>query len=69
MSLAPINLNKRTSINEYNTYLGIPQVQVLNRGDITVLMDSNWSQGLVLLVDARKRNLKESICFKLTIKC
>ena len=27
---------------------------LLNRGDITVLMDSNWSRGLVLLVDDRK---------------
>ena len=26
---------------------------LLNRGDITVLMDSNWSQGLVLLVVTR----------------
>ena len=42
---------------------------LLNRGDITVLMDSNWSRGLVLLVDARKQNLKESICFKLTNEC
>ena len=42
---------------------------LLNRGDITVLMDSNWSRGLVLLVDDRKRSLKESICFKLTNEC
>ena len=42
---------------------------ILNRGDITVLTDSNWSQGLVLCVPARKRNLKESICFKLTNEC
>ncbi len=32
-------------------------------------MDSSWPQGLVLVVDARKQNLKESICFKLTNEC
>ncbi len=42
---------------------------LLNRGDITVLTDSNWSQGLVLLVVTRKQNLKGSICFKLPNEC
>ena len=42
---------------------------LLNRGDITVLTDSNWSRGLVLLVVTRKQNLKGSICFKLTNEC
>ncbi len=42
---------------------------ISNRGDITVLTDSNWSQELILLVVTRKQNLKESICFKLTNEC
>ena len=37
--------------------------EFLNRGDIAVLWDSYWSQGLVLCVLARERNLKGSICF------
>jgi hypothetical protein len=41
----------------------------LNTGDITVLMVSYWSWGLVLLVLTRKQNLKGSICFKLTNEC
>jgi hypothetical protein len=42
---------------------------ILNRGDIAILGDSYWSWGLVLQVLAREKNLKESICFKLTNKC
>jgi hypothetical protein len=42
---------------------------LLIRGDITVLMDSNWSWGLVLHVPAKKRNLKGSICFNITNEC
>ena len=42
---------------------------LLNRGDIAVLGDSYWSRGLVLRVLAREKNLKESICFKLTNEC
>ncbi len=42
---------------------------LLNWGDITVLMDSNWSWGLVLLVLTTEQNLKGSICFKLTNEC
>ncbi len=42
---------------------------LVNRGDITFLTDSNWSGGLVLLVVTRKQKLKGSICFKLTNEC
>ena len=50
-------------------YLILGSITSLNWGDITVLMVSYWSRGLVLLVLTRKRNLKGSICFKLTNKC
>ena len=51
---------------------GLPDLgldNLLNRGDITVLMVSYWSRGLVLLVLATEQNMRGSICFKLKNKC
>ena len=45
------------------------KVSFLNRGVIAILGDSYWSRGLVLRVLAREKNLKGSICFKLTNEC
>ncbi len=43
--------------------------RILNRGDIAVLWDNYWSQGLILCVLAREKNLNESICSKRTNEC
>jgi len=50
-----------------NAQIAVPAY--LNWSDITILWDSNWSQGLVLRVLAREKNFLGSICFKLTNKC
>ena len=42
---------------------------LFKRGDITVLMVSYWSWGLILLVLTRERSLRGSIFFKLTNEC
>ena len=41
----------------------------LKWGGIAVLLNSYWSRGLVLRVLAREKNLRGSICFKLTNEC
>ena len=43
----------------------------LEWGGIAVVLNSYWywSRGLILRVLARERNLRRSICFKLTNEC
>jgi hypothetical protein len=53
----------------YTNSINILEHYFLIRGDITILWDSDWSRGLVLCVLAREKNLKVSICFKLTNEC
>ena len=65
---APIAVKLLTAVTLEATITKLDS-RFLNRGDIAVLWDSYWSRGLVLCVLAREKNLKESICPKLTNEC
>jgi hypothetical protein len=55
--------NQGWNIENMSDLIEMSKVDVLNRGDFTVLMVSYWSQGLVLLVLTRKQNSERNFLF------